>query len=168
MIRVMRLETPADAPAISALITAAFAGVVHASGKEAALIADLRAAGALALSLVGQGADGAILAHAAFSRVTVDGQDLGWFGLGPVAVAPARQQQGLGSALIRDGLSRLADLGAKGCVVLGDPAFYHRFDFAPQPGLVLPGVPPTHFMALALSGLMPKGIVAYHPAFDGV
>ena len=159
----IRPETPADAPAIAALTTAAFAAAPHASGREAAIVDALRAAGALALSLVAD--DGGVVGHVAFSPVTIDGREAGWFGLGPVAVAPDRQGQGIGSALIREGLARLAAMGARGCVLLGDPGYYRRFGFEVDPALVLPDVPPEYFMRLMLAGTPPKGTVAFHPGF---
>ena len=102
----IRPETPADAAAISALTTAAFAGAEHSDGTEAQIIERLRAANALLLSLVAE-RDGQILGHVAFSDVTIGGHDRGWVGLGPVSVAPGAQAGGIGSALIRAGLARL-------------------------------------------------------------
>lgn len=160
----IRPETMADAAAIAALTTAAFATAPHASGTEAAIVAALRDAGALSLSLVA-GEGGRITGHVAFSPVTIDGRACGWFGLGPVSVAPDRQGQGIGAALIRDGLARLAAMGAKGCVLLGDPGYYRRFGFEADPGLRLPEVPPQYFLRLVLAGAPPAGIVAYHPGF---
>lgn len=87
-------------------------------------------------------------------------------GLGPVSVMPAHQRMGIGSALVRSGLRRLRERGAAGCVVLGDPAYYGRFGFAPAPGLIYPGPPPDRFMALALQGVVPIGEVAFHDAFS--
>ncbi|HEY0953302.1 MAG TPA: GNAT family N-acetyltransferase, partial [Roseateles sp.] len=57
--------------------------------------------------------------------------------------------------------------GAAGCVLLGDPAYYARFGFAARPGLVLPGVPASHFQALQLDATppLPAGQVAYDAAF---
>lgn len=49
--------------------------------------------------------------------------------LGPVAVAVALQKQGIGGALIRDGLPRLTVKGTRQVFVLGDPAYYSRFGF---------------------------------------
>ena len=159
----IRPETNADHEAIRALTTAAFAGAPHASGTEAAIIHALRAAGALALSLVAE--DGGVVGHIAFSPVTIDGQDCGWFGLGPVSVAPDRQGQGIGGALIREGLARLAASGAQGCVLLGDPGYYTRFGFATDPDLVLPDVPPEYFQRLVLAGTPARGTVSFHPGF---
>ena len=162
----IRPEQPADTDAIRALTTEAFAAAPHSSGTEAAIVDGLRAAGALTLSLVAV-QDGAIVGHVAFSPVTIDGAESGWFGLGPVSVRPDRQRGGIGSGLIREGLRRLRENGAGGSVLLGDPAYYGRFGFAADPALVLEGVPPEYFMRLAFDAEPPAGTVRYHAAFDG-
>lgn len=166
----IRLEQPGDADAIRALTTEAFATAPHSSGTEAAIVDGLRAAGALTLSLVAVEDDeksGKILGHVAFSPVTIDGAERGWFGLGPVSVKPGRQRGGIGSGLIREGLRRLREMGAAGCVLLGDPGYYGRFGFANDPALVLKGVPPEYFMRLGFGAEQPAGTVRYHAAFDG-
>lgn len=162
---ILRPETPADIPAIAALTTAAFAGAEHSSGTEAAIVDALRGAGALTLSLVAEDGDGQVLGHAAFSPVTIDGEDQNWFGLGPVSVAPELQGQGIGAALIADGLAQLRTSGAAGCVVLGDPAYYGRFGFVSDAGLTYPGVPAEYFQRLVLNGAVPTGTVTYHAGF---
>ena len=53
----------------------------------------------------------------------------GWYGLGPLSVLPPYQRQGIGGALIHEGLSRLKGLGARGCCLVGHPAYYQRFGF---------------------------------------
>jgi putative acetyltransferase len=161
----IRAETPSDAPAIFTVTQAAFAEAEHRSGTEGAIIEALRQAGALTVSLVAD-ADGMVIGHIAFSPITVNGRDEGWFGLGPVSVDPARQGSGLGSRLVSEGLTKLKAKGAKGCVVLGDPRFYGRFGFAPDPKLRYDGVPPEYFMAQAFEFPMPEGLVAYHQAFE--
>jgi putative acetyltransferase len=159
----IRHERPEDASAISLLVTAAFLDAPHSDGTEAAIVDGLRAASALTVSLVAT--DGAtLLGHVAGSPITIGGAETGWYGLGPVAVAPYVQGRGIGSSLVRAALDRLRDLGAAGCVVLGDPAYYRRFGFQPDPTLTLDGVPPQYFQSLRLSGDA-KGAVAYHPAF---
>ena len=162
----IRPEQPADADAIRALTTDAFATASHSSGTEAAIVDGLRVAEALTLSLVAV-EDGEIVGHVAFSPVTIDGAERGWFGLGPVSVRPRRQRDGIGSGLIREGLRRLRTMGAAGCVLLGDPAYYDRFGFANDPALVLEGVPPEYFMRLGFGAETPAGTVRYHAAFDG-
>jgi predicted N-acetyltransferase YhbS len=160
---VIREERPGDVETIAGVIERAFAAAEHRDGTEAQIVERLRAAGALALSLVAE-RDGAVVGHAAFSPVTVN-EAQGWFGLGPVAVEPERQGQGIGAALIEAGLARLRSSGAQGCVVLGDPAYYARFGFRVVRGLTYPGAPAEYFQALAFSGHPPRGEVRYHPAF---
>lgn len=161
----IRNETSNDAAAIHRLVREAFANAEHRSGTEQHIVDALRTTGALTLSLVAADGD-ALLGHAAFSPVTLsDGSDR-WFGLGPVCVLPDRQRSGIGSRLIEQGLLRLRELGASGCVVLGDPVYYRRFGFQPESAPVLPGVPPAYFQALAFDGAVPMAEVSYHPAFS--
>lgn len=162
---ILRTERPSDARAIRALTKIAFAGAEHSSGTEAEIIAALREAEALSLSLVMESAEG-LIGHCAFSKVEMADGAKGWFGLGPVSVDPEMQGQGIGAKLIREGLTRLArDHGAKGCVVLGDPGYYSRFGFRPAAGLSFEGVPPEYFMAVSFDGPLPQGAVRYHTAF---
>ena len=161
----IRTEVAGDREAIRALVTAAFAPIEHSSHTEARIVDALRAAGALHLSLVAT--DGAeLVGHAAFSAVRIAGGPAGWFGLGPVAVRPDRQHEGIGTTLVRTGLERLRAEGARGCVVLGEPAYYGRFGFRARPELRLAGVPPAYFQALAFTSEAPSGEVMYHPAFS--
>lgn len=107
-----------------------------------------------------------MVGHVAVSPVSIsDGSD-GWYGLGPIAVAPQCQAQGVGSKLMRQALVELRGSGAAGCVVLGDPGFYRRFGFKAEPALVLPEVPPEYFQAILFRDVMPAGIVSYHEAFN--
>lgn len=161
---ILRPETPADIGTIHQMTQAAFAGAAHRSGSEGAIIDALRAAGALTLSLVAEEA-GQIVGHVALSPVRVAGRALGWYGLGPIAVRPDRQGQGVGGALIRDAEARLRAQGAAGCVLVGDPAYYIRFGFAADAGLRVDGVPPQYVLRKVYDGEAPQGVVAFHPAF---
>ena len=161
----IREETTADHEAIARVIEQAFAGARHADGNEARIVATLRAAGALSLSRVAD-VDGRIVGHVALSPVTLDDGSTGWFGLGPVAVDPADQGRGVGSALVRAVLAELPALGAHGCVVLGDPGWFARFGFRPLPTLRYGGAPAEYFQALLVGeGDAPQANVTYHPAF---
>ena len=160
----IRDETEQDAEAINRVITDAFAGAPHADGSEPAIVRGLRDGGALTVSLVAE-SDGRIVGHVAVSPVTLSDGTAGWFGLGPVAVDPGHQRLGIGSALVSGALDRIKATGAAGCVVLGDPAYYHRFEFRAEPGLVLPGFPAEYFQAVSFGGSMPEAEVAYHRAF---
>lgn len=161
----LRAERPGDAAAIEAVTVAAFADHPHSNQTEHIIVARLRAENALTLSLVAQEGAG-VVGHIAFSPVSIDDGTADWYGLGPVSVAPEAQGKGIGSALIREGLQRLAAAGAKGCVVMGDPEFYKKFGFRNEEGVVFPGCAPQYFLALALSGPMACGNVRYHEAFD--
>jgi putative acetyltransferase len=161
----IRHETASDADIIGVLTTAAFQAAPHASGTEASIVTALRSAGALALSLVAETDEG-VVGHVALSPVSISDGTPGWFGLGPISVAPEWQRRGIGATLMREVLRLLRERGAAGCVLLGDPAFYGRFGFRPEPGLVLPDVPAAFFQALAFESSVPHGIVAFHEAFD--
>ena len=89
-----------------------------------------------------------------------------WYGLGPISVWPEQQGQGIGSQLMNAALEQLKQLGAKGCVLLGDPEYYYRFGFKSYPDLILPDVPPKYFQAISFVNNIPKGTVSYHEAFN--
>ena len=159
----IRPETMADAEPISALVEAAFATAEHSDGTEAMIVRRLRQARALAISLVAVD-DEELVGHVALSPVTIDRADLGWLGLGPVAVRPDWQGQGIGGGLIREALNRARKLGAKGCVVLGEPDYYGRFGFVADARLRYPGPPAEYFQSLPIGKGSPAGEVAYNKA----
>ena len=160
----IRDEGPEDIDAIHDVVRAAFAGVPGGGKLEARTIDTLRADQALAVSLVAD-VDGRIAGHVAFSpaRPSRDGDR--WYVLGPLAVDPADQGHGVGSALVRAGLVILQEREANGCVVLGDPAYYARFGFRPDPSLTLPGAPDGAFQALHFTDAASVGEVVLHPGF---
>ena len=161
----IRPEQKGDEAAISALTTAAFATAAHSNGTEAVIVERLRDAGELTLSLVATNEAGLLVGHVAFSPVRIADGSENWFGLGPISVLPTCQGQGIGAALIREGLGRLEEHGAAGCVVLGEPAYYGRFGFAHDPMLTYPGPPADYFQRLVLCGDAPSGVVSYSNAF---
>lgn len=163
---ILRPERPGDEAAISAVTAAAFEGHPHSDGSEPQIVARLRAAGVLTLSLVAE-EEREVVGHVAFSPVNFSGGEQGWFGLGPISVRPDRQGQGIGSNLVREGLRRLQEDGARGCVLVGEPAYYRRFGFRTEHDLTTPGVPREYLHALPLNGPVPSGIVAFHPGFFG-
>ena len=160
----IRSETDADAGAIAEVTAAAFASLQISNHTEQFIIAALRAAGALTVSLVAQ-ADGRVVGHVAFSPVTLSDGTRNWYGLGPVSVLPAFQRQGIGKALIREGLARLKDVNARGCVLVGHPDYYRQFGFRNMTGLVHEGVPQEVFFALSFNGRFPRATVAFHEGF---
>ena len=163
----IRSEKPADIEAIEQVTIAAFDGKWYSDQTEHLVINRLREAGAMSVSLVAE-LDGRVVGHVAFSVVTIDGEDKSWFGLGPVSVSPEVQKLGIGSKLIREGLSQIKEKGAKGCVLEGDPEYYQRFGFKNRPDLIYEATPdPKYFMALPFYENVPKGKVEFHQAFYG-
>jgi putative acetyltransferase len=157
----IRPEKTGDMAAVRRVLTAAFP-----TPMEAKLVDDLRSAGDLMLSLVAD--QGGILGHVAFSRLKFAATGLGGAALGPIGVLPEQQRKGIGSALVRDGLSRLAQAGEDAVVVLGDAAFYERFGFSRAAAMRLETpYDGHHLLAKALSeqGSRARGKVRYAPAF---
>jgi predicted N-acetyltransferase YhbS len=68
--------------------------------------------------------------------------------------------------LIEAGLAQLRIEGSSGCVVLGEPGYYRRFGFEPDPAFRLAGVPPEYFQRLMFKDQQRGGLVEYAPAFD--
>jgi putative acetyltransferase len=161
---VIRNETDADVGAITEVTIAAFETLEISNHTEQFIIEALRAAKALTISLVAE-VDGRVIGHIAFSPVTISDGIQDWYGLGPVSVLPEYQRQGIGKALIHEGLSRLQSMHARGCCVVGHPQYYKKFGFDNIPGLVHEGVPPEVFLALPFHGNTPRGTVTFHAAF---
>ncbi len=161
---VIRSETDADVRAISDVTVAAFNTLDISHHTEQFIIAALRAAKTLTISLVAE-LNGRVIGHIAFSPVAVSDGTLNWYGLGPVSVLPEYQRQGIGQALIREGLARLKGINGQGCCLVGHPDYYRKFGFKNVPGLVVEGVPPEVFFALSFHGHMPQGTVLFHEAF---
>ena len=160
----IRNETPADVAAIAEVTIAAFAMLAISRHTEQFVIAALRAANALTISLVAE-VQGRVVGHIAFSPITISDGSANWYGLGPVSVLPHCQRQGIGSALIREGLSRLKAMNAQGCCLVGHPEYYKRFGFKNSDALGIEGVPADFFFALAFDGDTPQGTVQFHEAF---
>ena len=140
----IRPETPADVTCIWHVTKRAFAGRSYSDGNEQDIVDALRARGALAISLVAE-QRGTILGHVAFSPASAEDASPGWYTLGPVSVEPDVQRCGIGKALIKTGIARLRELGAAGCVVLGDTNYYSQFAFAKAPHMAPAGVPEGAF-----------------------
>ena len=159
-----RLEQPDDRRPIHKLTEAAFEDMPFSDGDEPDLVDKLRSAGDLTISMVAEAGQG-IVAHIAFSPVTISDGTSDWYGLGPVSVWPELHHRGIGGALIRRGIADMQVQGAKGIVLLGSTEYYPRFGFAHEPQLTYPGPPPEYFQALLLDGEMPTGEVAYARGF---
>jgi putative acetyltransferase len=162
----IRSETPRDVEAIRRVNRAAFA-----TRFEADLVDALRAQAHPLVSLVAD-EGGEAVGHILFSPVALtNGAGVNLMGLAPMAVLPALQRRGVGSALVRAGLEACAHLGCAAVVVLGHREFYPRFGFVPASrfGIVSEyDVPDDVFMAIELvpgSLIGRSGTIRYHPAF---
>jgi len=157
----IRPETSDDRMPIRAIHDCAFDGTA-----ESSLVDRLREEGDLLLSLVAI-ADEPV-GHVAFSRLVLPGSPVRASALGPLGVVPDRQRQGIGTALVREGLRRLSASGEDLILVLGDPDYYGRFGFRAEiaVGFKTPYDGP-YLQALALSdqGRGAHGPVHYARAF---
>jgi putative acetyltransferase len=169
-VTVVRPERADDVPAIRAVNEQAF-------GRAAAadLVDALRGHGKATLSLVAvRGAR--VVGHILFSPVRIESgcRSIAGLGLGPMAVLPAHQREGIGSRLVGTGLEECRRAGHGWVVVLGHPEYYPRFGFVPasRHGLAWEHPAPDEaFMVLPLreGALAPGGgLVRYAPGFGGV
>ena len=167
----IRLETHWDHDPVRRLLTAAFG-----RSAEARLVDELRESDSFVpnLCLVAE-QNSVIVGHILFSHVTLEADPAAQvLALAPVAVYPAFQGRGIGSALIREGLSRAEARGEPLVVVLGHPDYYPRFGFVPASSLGIespwPDIPDEAFMAKPLSSYRQdmRGVVRYPAAFDVV
>lgn len=189
MTLLIRPERPADEGAVQAVIAAAFAvasegaggpGPDGAGGRvvEVGLNDELRRDPSLvpALTLVAE-RDGAVVGQLTSSYgtlVDLAGGPAGRVvGVGPVAVLPAEQGTGVGSALVTDLVVRARRAGELALVLLGDPGFYGRFGFGPAAAAGIGAPDPAwgeHFQALVLrpDGLPTAARFEYAAPFDGL
>jgi len=161
----VRPETSSDLDAIRDINIAAFRDHPISRQTEHLIVEALRDAGALDVSLVAF-REALPVGHIAFSKASVGESEFGWFLLGPVAVLPGLQGQGIGSTLVEHGLAELRSRHASGCVLVGDPGYYGRFGFTTFPELVYEGVPHEFVLALPFTDAPPQGRIVANAAFE--
>jgi len=167
---IVREERPDDNANIWRVNEAAFG-----RAGEADLVNALRQVGAVIASLVAEH-DGKIVGHILFTPVTVKSEQAqhAAVALGPMAVLPSYQGQGIGSRLVQAGLAACREVGHNAVFVLGHRDFYPRFGFVTSKPYGIQcefDVPDGAFMvqalqANALTGI--RGVVKYHPEFRKV
>lgn len=166
----IRAEASGDEPAIRGVNEEAFGGP-----GEAELVDALRAAGKVTLSLVAE-SEGLVAGHILFTPVQViPEREEAWLAvvLGPMAVLPALQGQGIGSQLVDAGLERCRALGEQIVFVLGHPAFYRRFGFVPTAACGIDSqykAGDAFVVAELAEGALAgrRGTIRYDPAFADV
>jgi putative acetyltransferase len=165
----VRTETEADVDRTFSVVESAFGNRL-----EADLVNALRRSATPQLSLVAE-SHGQVVGHVFFSPVTIDSDRPAppTAQLAPVAVLPEWQRQGVGSALIRAGLSQCSVIGWSAVFLVGDPAYYSRFGFtlAGPLGLSYPGPLDPYLQRLELTAGALAGVtgrIRLHPAFAEV
>lgn len=169
----LRPETENDRAAVQDLTRAAFESSELGHHGEADLVDTLRAACPGHLALVAE-IDGEIAGHILFTPLRIGDDEKAPIGMGlaPMSVAPSRQGEGIGSALVRRGLEILDDRDVPFVVVLGHGDYYPRFGFEPASrhgvSCEFDGVPDELFMIrITDAERTPKGMAFYHRAFHG-
>jgi putative acetyltransferase len=166
----IRLETHVDIPAIRRVNEEAFG-----QPGEAGLVDALRDHGAVTLSLIAEWEED-VVGHILFSpaHVVGDGVQADAVALAPIAVLPAYQRVGIGTAMVGRGLDLLREAGHGLVIVLGHPDYYPRFGFIPASrwGIRCPfEVPDEVFMALELREVSAPdggGVVRYRREFEAL
>lgn len=164
----IREEVGPDAVAVYRVNLAAFD-----RPEEAGLVDALRRRGAFICSLVAE-LDGAIVGHILFTPATIetDGGAIVVAALGPLAVSPEYQKQGIGGRLVQAGLNRCREAGYRIVIVLGHPAYYPRFGFQPARPLGIRWEHEAPVEAFMVAELVPgalegvRGIARYQPEFS--
>lgn len=163
---VIREANADDRKAIHAVEAAAFG-----QSDEADLVDRLIAAGDVVLELVATD-DSGIVGHILFSRLAVegdDGQHQPAIALAPLAVAPDRQRQGIGLALMSEAHRVLRERGEVLSVVLGDPAYYARSGYSHERAAGFSSDYQCEALqALAWGAAPMAGRLIYPPAFSGL
>ncbi len=155
-----------DHPGIDAVVRDAFAD----HGSVAALVADLRASGAIEVELVALD-DGVVVGHVALERGWVDAEEslAEVLVLSPLSVAPARQGRGLGGRLVAAALGAGRRRSEPYVFLEGAPGFYseHGFEAAVPRGFLRPSdrIPGPAFQVAVLDDRGVTGRLVYPDAF---
>ncbi|WP_298843835.1 GNAT family N-acetyltransferase [uncultured Roseobacter sp.] len=151
---ILTVETAQDYHEVEALFDTCFA-----PGREALSSYRLRddVAPVTQLSQVARDADGILSGAIRYWPVSVAERSA--LLLGPVAVHPTRQGEGLAGRLIRDSLALAADQGWERVMLVGDAPYYGRFGFERLSSVAMP--PPTNPDRVLGRALIPG-------AWDGV
>jgi putative acetyltransferase len=163
----IRAEHPTDIDNIRELNKRAFG-----QDEEGKIVDALRTNGGALLSLVAT-LDGRIVGQIMYSPVSIDGGIVG-AALGPMAVLPEHQNQGIGSKLVEAGNQQMKDAGLAFIVVVGHANYYPRFGFRPASAHGIRcewEVPDDVFMLLMFNQAMMRdvsGVARYRPEFSGV
>ena len=150
----IREERPADVAAVREVNRRAFE-----QERESNIVDALRANGGALLSLVAT-IDDQVVGHVMYSRVSV-GDMVNGAALGPMAVLPEHQRQGIGTRLIDTANQKIKDAGYPFIIVVGHAEYYPRFGFRPAGKYGIKcewDVPEEVFMVLMLDAAKMQGV----------
>lgn len=150
----IREERPDDVAAVREVNRRAFG-----QDQESNIVDALRTNGGALLSLVAT-VNGQVTGHIMYSPVTVAGNVKG-AALGPMAVVPERQRQGIGTKLVETGNRKIKDAGHPFIIVVGHAEYYPRFGFRPASEYGIKcewDVPDDVFMVLILDQAKMQGV----------
>jgi len=156
---IIRPETAADHDAIRNVNDEAFGGTL-----EGKLIDAIRASDRYVpeLSLVAV-SEGQTLGHVISSYVDVEPGARRVLQVGPLAVLPAHQRRGIGTALMEETI-RVADARAEPLLLIeGDPNYYERFGFSRTDAVGIEPPPEAH----GAQYFMIRPLATYDPVFPG-
>jgi putative acetyltransferase len=162
----IREEFPSDATSIRDVNRRAFG-----QDQEGNIVDALRSNGAALLSLVAT-LDDQVVGHIMYSPLSI-GEVIG-AGLGPMAVLPEYQRQGIGSKLVMAANEKLKHAGCPFVIVVGHASYYPRFGFKPasRRGIACEWeVPDEAFMLLVLDEATMQdvsGLAKYRHEFSSV
>jgi len=169
---IVREVHPAEHAAVHGLVGAAFAG----EPGVPAIVEELRATRRMVAELVAVDGD-AVVGHVALSRGWVDdaAQAVPVVVLGPLAVLPARQRDGVGTRLVAEALEAMRGRREAYVFLEGAPGYYgvRGFGRADERGFERPSerVPGPAFQVAVLADRGVRGRLVYADAFwlhDGV
>ena len=156
---IVRAETPADQDSIRKIIDEAFGDTITSK-----IVDGIRSSDRFVpdLSLVA-GSRGQSLGHVISSFVDVVPGTRRVLQVGPLAVVPSHQGQGIGSALMHETIRIAEELGEPLLLIEGSPKYYGRFGFTRADAVGIEPPPeargPQYFM------IRPLG--AYDPSLRG-
>jgi predicted N-acetyltransferase YhbS len=152
---VVETERSEDAPAVQALVLAAFG-----PGRFAKTAERVRETASIAAGFVVR-REGAVVGSVRLWTIRVGLQDALF--LGPIAVDAAARKAGLGQALVEACVAWSRSAGTAGILLVGDAPWFSRSGFAPIADVSLPGpVDPRRVMWLGLDAPTPAGAVCGH------
>jgi putative acetyltransferase len=112
--------------------------------------------------------EGAVVGSVLATRGSVQPAGVPALGLGPLGVLPGSQRRGAGTALVHALLAVAEAFDERLVVLLGEPAYYGRFDFRPAAELGIAAPDPGwggYFQARLLAGPPVSGAFRYAEPF---